>query len=183
MTGIIMNVYARILLIAVVLLAGAPDIFARGEVPPPPPPPFGGGNAGDWLPRGPVFGFDDGGGPGGGWGGGYYGGGGWGGWGFGPGGSGGYGGGGAGAGGHHGWGDLLDTGDIERPHTHFGTCFAATETGNANRCACMTVFDPRLPPCNGCPAHGLCKQVAEQRFKGTTCNDLFEICVGIWRTR
>lgn len=155
-------------------ICGYPAVHARGAVPP--PPPFSGGNAGAWLGHGPVFGFDDGGGPGGGWGGAWYDGG-WGGWGSGSGG-GGYTGGGGGR--HNGMGDAFDpdtTKDLGGLH---GTCFVSTPVGGYYECSCSVPYDPLLPPCDGCPVHGVCRATGSD-LANSVCQDQFDICTGNWK--
>jgi hypothetical protein len=157
--------------------------YGRGQVPPPPltatPP---GGNIGDWLPSGPIWGFEEGGGSNGGWGGGFFGGGGsgggggWNGWGDGSGGSnGGYHG--HGGSGNNGWGHLHDTLNRGRkPSEFFGTCYKMMEIGQVNRCDCQASYDPLFPPCDGCPVHGICR-VADE-VTGSNCDAPGELCSG-----
>lgn len=159
-----------VIISALVAMTGYTALHARGMMPP--PPPFTGGNTGDWLGDGPIFGFDRGGGPGGGWGGGWYEGGGWGGWGFGSGGAGGYGGGGNGEGGGHEFSSGDEFGGLH------GTCVIRTPAGESYRCACNIVYYEQLPPCGGCPVHGVCKM--RETPQGAGCENIGDHCTGIW---
>lgn len=170
------NRLSTVLGIALVLFAGHGLIYARGEHPP--PPPFMGGNVGAWLGSGPIFGFDDGGGPGGGWGGGWYGGAdGWGGLGSGSGGSGGYSGGSHGTGGS---GHLFDTTKKDGFGGLHGTCWSELPIGSAYRCHCDVKYNPLLPPCHGCPVHGFCikSPVWDSEMDHGSCNNYYEVCSG-----
>ena len=138
--------------------------WGRGAIPP--PPPFTGGNVGEWLGNGPIFGFDDGGGPGGGWGGGYYDGGGWGGWGWGSGGAGGYQGNGA-----SGRGAVWSGEDHGGLH---GTCRIETIVGTRYECACFIRYNGENPPKPGAPVQGVCRLYLVNTGDG--CRAVGDIC-------
>lgn len=137
-----------------------------------PPPPFTGGNIGAWLGRGPIFGFEDGGGANGGWGGGYFELEPWSGWGGGSGGSGG-GYGGAGGGGFGGKGNEWD-------HGHRGglqgNCWAEYLPGRRSECACSITYNVGNPPPSGTPLTGYCELATEDWY--SSCGDVDDVCTG-----
>lgn len=157
-----------IFVIACGTIALSNEAIARGAQPP--PPPFSGGNVGSWLGSGPIFGFDDGGGPGGGWGGVD----GWGGWGSGPGGSGGYGG---GNGGSSGGGHVFDDSPGNRGGL-YGTCWRSTLPGGVWECACVIAVQWPEEPISGVTYSGLCQPY---NFRITsTCRNTGDACSGTW---
>lgn len=163
---------ASAMLLAAMIIIAHSSLFGRGQIPP--PPPFSGGNAGDWLGSGPIFGFDDGGGPNGGWGGGYFELGGWSGWGSGPGGGhGGYRGGrdGRGEGRGHEW----DGGEMGGLH---GTCWVERLPGRRGECACSIKFQTGSPPPSGTRLFGVCtaSDVTEDWYY--SCSNAGDACSG-----